>query len=69
MSKLKGLLENFAAKEDQEDGEEKNRLTNIPFFDIIHENIIPKTEGSQTKQELNKVITSSAIFGNLGEPS
>lgn len=26
----------------EDDYEEKKRLTNIPFFDIIHENIHPK---------------------------
>lgn len=67
VEKVKELLSEIEAKGATEEGEEKNRLTSIPFFDIIHENIQPKEP--QQKEELNKVIKSSAILGNLSEPS
>ena len=43
---------------------EKKRLTNIPFFDIIHENIQPKEEEIEIR-EPSKIIKESAILGTL----
>ena len=36
IGKVQVLLENVASKGELDEGEEKNRLTSIPFFDIIH---------------------------------
>jgi hypothetical protein len=43
-------------------------MTNIPFFDIIHENISPKQEEVKLEQP-SKVIKQSAILGCLLEES
>ena len=62
------MLKELSEKEvDKEQSIEKNRLTNIPFFDIIHENINPKA--AEEKVEMNKVLHKSAILGTLNEPS
>ena len=42
VTKVKSILDAVESSGEGSEGEEKNRLTNIPFFDIIHENIQPK---------------------------
>lgn len=61
-------------KQIEEKGEEivlgeKNRLTKIPFFDIIHENIQTKVEESEPVNLPSKIINPSAVLGSLSEPS
>lgn len=49
-----------------EDGseEEKKRLTNIPFFDIINEKIANSHKCEENKEN-GKVLTKTAIYGGL----
>ena len=39
VSKVKTMIMDATAKEELDSREDKNRLTSIPFFDIIHANI------------------------------
>lgn len=41
VSKINEMIAKVTEKREQEEGEDKNRLTSIPFFDIIHANIQP----------------------------
>ena len=64
VNKVKEILKDGESSGDVSEGEEKNRLTNIPFFDIIHENIQPKEEEVEIR-EPSKIIKESAILGTL----
>lgn len=44
--------------------EEKKRLTNIPFFDIINEKIANSHKCEENKEN-GKVLTKTAIYGGL----
>ena len=46
---VKSIIKDLEEKSEAGEMEEKNRLTNIPFFDIIHENIQPKVEQEEEK--------------------
>ena len=62
---MRGLLPPEGAETEAE--EEKSHLTNIPFFDIIQDNIQPRQEPE--KQELDKIITKKSILGGMIDPS
>ena len=61
---VKYIIKETEDKGESGEMEEKNRLTNIPFFDIIHDNIAPKVEEIE-KAITGKIISPSAILGGL----
>jgi hypothetical protein len=63
--KVRNILSDVQGAGDSSEGEDKNRLTNIPFFDIIHENIQQKEEGAEEVREPSKIIKESTILGTL----
>lgn len=65
---VKHIIKETEEKGESGEMEEKNRLTNIPFFDIIHDNIAPKVEEIE-KAITGKIISPSAILGGLADES